>query len=87
MAAEIAAHHRLVHLPQMIGVMALALAASALLVLLGGLGLEPVAALAASVVTQMDYRALVLDALLGLLLFAGALHVNLDDLFEKYRRA
>ena len=67
----------------MIGVMALALAASALLVLLGGLGLEPVAALAASVVAQMDYRALVLDALLGLLLFAGALHVNLDDLFEK----
>ena len=76
-------NHRLVHLPQMIGVMALALAASALLVLLGGFGLEPIAALAASVVAQMDYRALVLDALLGLLLFAGALHVNLDDLFEK----
>ena len=76
-------NHRLVRLPQMIGVMALALTASVLLVVLGRLGLQPVSDLAATVVAQVDFRALLLDALLGLLLFAGALHVNLDDLFER----
>ena len=76
-------NHRFIRLPQMIGVMALALAASVVLVVLGRLGLQPVSALAANVVGQVDYRSLLLEALLGLLLFAGALHVNLDDLFEK----
>ncbi len=78
-------NHRLLRLPQTIGVMAVALIASLALLIFGA------ATGAASgllntlrgLFGQVDLRHLVLDVLLGFLLFAGALHVNLNDLLDR----
>ena len=72
-------NHRWVRLPTTIGVMLIALAMSLGLFLMESLGLhlrEPVQAF----VTELDLGSSLLDVMLAFLLFAGALHVKLDDL-------
>lgn len=81
-------NHRLLRLPQTIGVMSLALIASLALLIFGAASAGSAAeggVLSAlqGLVRQVDLRHLVLDVLLGFLLFAGALHVNLDDLLDR----
>ena len=76
-------NHRLLRLPQTIGVMSVALIASLLLLIFGTLTSSAVVSVLREVLDRVDLRHLVLDVLLGFLLFAGALHVNLDDLLDR----
>jgi CPA1 family monovalent cation:H+ antiporter len=75
-------NHRFLRLPTTIGIMMIALLFS-----LGLLMLKPlVAGLEDKVVLMLksvDFDATVLHGMLGFLLFAGALHVNLSDLAEQ----
>ena len=76
-------NHRLLRLPQTIGVMSVALIASLLLLIFGTVTSSGVVSVLREVLLRVDLRHLVLDVLLGFLLFAGALHVNLDDLLDR----
>lgn len=76
-------NHRLLRLPQTIGVMSVALIASLLLLIFGTVTSSGLVSGLRDVLQRVDLRHLVLDVLLGFLLFAGALHVNLDDLLDR----
>ncbi len=73
---------RFIKLPTSIGVMVVALGVSLALLAAGrlGLGLENVAR---GVLSSVDLEAALLHGMLGFLLFAGSLHVNLNDLVEQ----
>jgi CPA1 family monovalent cation:H+ antiporter len=66
---------RFLHLPPAIGLMVLGLVASLALVGLARLGVTPVLRLA-GVVGKIDFSALVMQVMLGFLLFAGSIHVD-----------
>ncbi len=72
-------NHRLLRLPTTIGLMALTLLAS-LAAVAAGVVFPAVEQSAAGFVRQIKFDRTVLDGMLGFLLFAGALHVNLGDL-------
>ncbi|WP_447977500.1 cation:proton antiporter [Candidatus Nitrospira bockiana] len=74
-------NHRWIKLPLTIGLMAIALAMSLVLLLLGKLGFG-VEQEAERFIRGIDFNETVLHGLLSFLLFAGSLHVNLDDLFD-----
>lgn len=75
-------NHRFVRLPPSIGVMALALAFS--LALVGaGLVVPAIERQAVGLVKQIDFNKTVLEGMLGFLLFAGALHIDLGDLASR----
>ena len=75
-------NHRFLRLAPSIGVMALALAFS-LAVVLVGLIVPAVEQKATELVKQIDFNKTVLNGMLGFLLFAGALHIDLDDLASR----
>jgi CPA1 family monovalent cation:H+ antiporter len=75
-------NHRLLRLPPTVGLTALTLLAS-LAALAAGLLWPPVARQAADFVAQIDFDRAVLKGLLGFLLFAGALHIDLDELLRR----
>jgi CPA1 family monovalent cation:H+ antiporter len=68
-------NHRFLKMPPAIGLMVLGLAVSLTLVGLAQLGVTPVLALA-QVVGSIDFSALVMQVMLGFLLFAGSIHVD-----------
>ena len=70
---------RFLKLPQTIGLMVLSLAVSVSIVFLGKANLVDLLPIA-GVVDQIDFSSILVHGLLSLLLFAGALHVNLGDL-------
>lgn len=75
-------NHRFIGLPVTIGVMLIALSLSLALNLLGILGFDlkdPAEALLGSI----DFSKTVFQGILCFLLFAGALHINIDDLLER----
>ena len=76
-------NYRYIKLPTTVGVMLVALVASLALVLAG-----PYAAgfrdQAAALVTQIDFNQVVLHGMLAFLLFAGAIHVNLEELGREW---
>jgi len=72
-------NHRFVRLPMTIGVMVIALAGSVLLGLLGRAGVGTALALEQAF-ERVDFNATLLDGMLGALLFAGALHLNINDI-------
>ena len=74
-------NHRWIKLPITIGLMALALAMSFVLLVLGkfGFGIEGEAE---RFIRGIDFNETLLQGLLSFLLFAGSLHVNLDELFD-----
>jgi monovalent cation:H+ antiporter, CPA1 family len=72
-------NRRLGRLPPTIGVTVWGLLASLALVAAGALG-WPAHAVARRLVARVDFRAALLDGMLSLLLFAGALEVDLDAL-------
>ncbi len=76
-------NERWVKLPTTIGVMLIALLCSLLLVLVDKTGLIHAAAFAQSILSQIDFNIALMHGMLSFLLFAGALHVNLDDLAEQ----
>jgi CPA1 family monovalent cation:H+ antiporter len=77
-------NHRYTRLPPTIGLMVMSLVASLAVVGLGQL--FPSLGLVDAVrgfVSDIDFHKTVMDGMLSLLLFAGALHVNLGDLLER----
>jgi CPA1 family monovalent cation:H+ antiporter len=76
-------NHRFVRLPSAIGLMGVALVLSLGLVALGRLGLASLTAAAGRLVASVDFTAVLMQGMLSLLLFAGALHVDLADLVSR----
>lgn len=74
---------RFIGLPTTIGVMLMALALSAGLLALGWLGVAGLPAFAAALLAAVNFDKTLMDGMLSFLLFAGALHVNIDDLARK----
>lgn len=75
-------NHRFINMPMSIGLMGLSLLMSLLLILMDHCGL-PVKQYADQLVGGIDFNMVLMEGMLGLLLFAGALHVNLNDLAEQ----
>jgi CPA1 family monovalent cation:H+ antiporter len=75
-------NYRFIKLPTTIGLMLITLLMSLGLILSGalGLGLE---AEAEQIIAQIDFSQTLMHGMLSFLLFAGALHVNLDDLLQQ----
>ncbi len=84
------ANHKLFKLPSTIGLMVITLACSAAVLafdfIQGALGLFESLSLRDSIglwVGSLDFSTTFMQGMLGFLLFAGSLHVNLDDLFSR----
>lgn len=75
-------NHRFIGLPRTIGLMALSLLVSLSLLLLGYFDVLTVDDTVAAMLTELDFYDTLMHGMLGFLLFAGALHVNLQDLRE-----
>lgn len=76
-------NYRFIKLPSAIGIMLLAIVASSVLVALGALGFEGLRLRAEVAVEGIDFGATLLGGMLSFLLFAGALHLNLEDLSSR----
>lgn len=75
-------NYRFLHLPSTIGIMALALASSVVVVALHRIGLVDLEAPARQLLASVDFETTLLEGMLAFLLFAGALHVDLASLRE-----
>jgi CPA1 family monovalent cation:H+ antiporter len=73
-------NYRTIGLPPTIGVMAVSLLASLGVVGMGALGLESLRQEAALILKQVDFGEALLHGMLSFLLFAGALHIKLENL-------
>jgi CPA1 family monovalent cation:H+ antiporter len=75
-------NYRYIRLPPTIGLMLFALVLSLLLIAVGRTeaGIRDAVM---QLLSRVDFNRLLLHGILSFLLFAGALHVNLDDLFEE----
>lgn len=71
---------RFIKLPTAIGIMLIAMLMSVTLVVLGFLGFESIHNKATAVLEGIDFNKALMHGMLSFLLFAGALHVNLEDL-------
>ncbi|MFB3060626.1 MAG: cation:proton antiporter [Candidatus Binatia bacterium] len=75
-------NERYVGMPTTIGLMFISLVISLGLIAMANFGLD-VESRAESVLAEIDFSELLLHGMLGFLLFAGALHVNLGDLLQQ----
>jgi len=73
-------NRRYVGLPSAIGVMGIALGLSLLNMAMDAMGFHALHSLEQSLVESIDFSELLMQGMLSLLLFAGALHVNLSEL-------
>ncbi len=73
-------NYRVLRMPTTIGVMIIALIVSLGFVALGWLGLEIGQANVARILKAVDFNQALLHGMLSFLLFAGAMHITLDDL-------
>lgn len=73
-------NYRYIHLPMTIGVMSVALLLSCALIGLEKLGISTLHDYEASVLASIDFSELLMQGMLSLLLFAGALHVDMSEL-------
>jgi len=81
LAAAIAyVNARFLKLPSAVGLMATAMAGSLAIVALDTTGAIDVSTRVRELVTSLDFGNTLLHGMLGLLLFAGALHIDMDDL-------
>ena len=71
---------RFIGLPTTIGVMVISLVLSILAIFLGFLGFDELFDYEVSLLDQLDFTEVLLDGMLSMLLFAGALHINISDL-------
>jgi len=76
---------RLLRLPSAIGMTSTALFASVLVLVLDRIGITDVSARATHLLAHVNLPYALLHGMLGLLLFAGALHVDLSDLRDHWR--
>ena len=77
-------NERLIGLPTTIGVMLIALAISVVVLVLGSLGVLSIADRARELVAAAALEQTLLGGMLSFLLFAGALHVDLGDLQDRW---
>ena len=75
-------NYRYFHLPNTIGLMLCGLIMSLSLIVLGQFEIG-VQARAEAIVQSIDFNKVLLHGILGFLLFAGALHVNINDLLQQ----
>ena len=75
-------NHRFVGLPTTIGVMGIALLLSFTLVGLDKLGIHTLRDYEVSLLSSIDFSDVLMQGMLSILLFAGALHVDLNDLMQ-----
>ena len=75
-------NHRYLRLPTTIGVMLIALVLSLILIGLGEFDIR-IQHYASDLLAGVDFNKTLLHGMLSFLLFAGALHVNLNDLAEQ----
>lgn len=73
-------NHRFIGLPTTIGVMVISIVLSIGAIFLGFLGFDQLIDYEISLLEQLDFTEVLLDGMLSMLLFAGALHVNISDL-------
>ena len=73
-------NHRFIGLPTTIGVMLISLAVSLGVIAANALGVGDLHALAQSIIAPIDFNYVLMQGMLSLLLFAGAMHVNLQEL-------
>jgi monovalent cation:H+ antiporter, CPA1 family len=73
-------NHRFIGLPTTIGVMVISMILSMVAIFLGFLGFDDLIDYEVSLLDQLDFTEVLLDGMLSMLLFAGALHVNVSDL-------
>ncbi len=73
-------NYRFLRMPTTIGVMFIALVVSLGIVSLGWLGIDIGQARVAQMLETIDFNQTLLHGMLSFLLFAGAMHINLDDL-------
>jgi CPA1 family monovalent cation:H+ antiporter len=76
-------NHRYIKLPSTIGVMLIALVMSLSLIIIGHLGFLVEEEAVHTLVESIDFSDALLKGMLAFLLFAGALHVNINDLLDK----
>lgn len=76
-------NHRFLRLPTTIGIMVISLALSVVLVLLNAAGLSDGQSLARRILSGLDFNDTLMNGMLSFLLFAGALHINLEDLLAR----
>ena len=76
-------NHRFIGLPATIGVMLIALVFSLVLLVAGKLGVGSVYERMESLIEGVDFNIALMHGMLSFLLFAGALHVNLEDLAQR----
>lgn len=75
-------NHRFIGLPTTIGVMSIALVLSFTLVGLDKLGMSALRDYEVSLLSSIDFSDVLMEGMLSLLLFAGALHVDLGSLSD-----
>jgi len=75
-------NHRLIKMPMSIGLMLMSLLVALGTILADKLGL-PAAHYADQLIASIDFNEVLMKGMLGVLLFAGALHINLNDLAEQ----
>ena len=76
-------NYRFIKLPTAIGIMLISLVLSLLLLISGKLGLFDISNQAQVLIKGIDFHATLINGMLSFLLFAGALHVNLNDLSKQ----
>ncbi len=76
-------NHRFIGLPTTIGVMLIALVFSLLISLAGWFGFSEFESGAEQLLSQIDFNVTLMNGMLSFLLFAGALHVSLNDLSKQ----
>ena len=76
-------NYRFIKLPTAIGIMLISLVLSLLLLASGKLGIFDIADQASKLINSIDFHTTLIDGMLSFLLFAGALHINLNDLSKQ----
>jgi len=76
-------NERFVKLPTTVGVMIVALCFSLVVLALGKLGVGNLTETAQDLLSRIDFNKTLLHGMLSFLLFAGALHINIDDLAKQ----
>ncbi|MBX2881816.1 MAG: sodium:proton antiporter [Granulosicoccus sp.] len=76
-------NYRTLKLPNTIGIMVISLLFSLALVLMGNAGFGDAERIASNIVGQIEFDEALLNGMLGFLLFAGAMHINIDHLLAR----
>jgi len=76
-------NHHTLKLPITIGIMVCSLVFSLVLVLLGNVGFADGERVASDIIGQIEFDKTLLNGMLGFLLFAGAMHIDLNELLKR----